>query len=113
MPPPKIGHFYFAEFRTFLLWVDTRYEKFQKFLQWNDDYLPILQVCNVAERGSLNCGHCSKCLRTMAMLDITGFSGKAKTFSFPPDKVDLLLMGIDTLDLRKQFLVTSCRGATC
>ena len=81
----------------------TRYQKFQEILRWNDDFLSILQACNEEEREKSNCNHCTKCLFTMAMIDIMGSAGKAKTFSFPPDKVDLILMGIRSVDLREQF----------
>ena len=48
-----------------------------------------LRVCWTA-RGALNCGTCSKCLRTMLMLELRGVLGKCATL---PGRLDLARVG--------------------
>jgi hypothetical protein len=61
-----------------------RWEKVRRIVE-DDEALAILRVCWRSET-DLNCGRCSKCLRTMALLDLWGALGRAPTF---PGKLSL------------------------
>ncbi|MEM7415339.1 MAG: hypothetical protein AAF389_07570 [Gemmatimonadota bacterium] len=62
----------------------TRWQKVRRIAE-DEDALSILRVC-WRSGTDLNCGRCSKCLRTMALLDLWGALERAPTF---PDYVSL------------------------
>jgi hypothetical protein len=56
----------------------------------HDEALTVLQVCSRNGHGQGNCGHCSKCLRTMILLDLLGAKGRAATFDWSTYSTALL-----------------------
>jgi hypothetical protein len=73
----------------------TRFQKTKSIASW-DVALKNLRVCNAAESyrdGTLNCGKCEKCLRTMLSLTALGTLEKATAFptcQITADKIDEL-----------------------
>lgn len=62
----------------------TRWQKVERIAA-DDAALSLLRVC-WRSQSDRNCGHCSKCLRTMALLELFGALQRAPTF---PDRLPL------------------------
>jgi len=57
-----------------------RIDKVRWLFEHAPDALRRVRVCFLTEHGELNCGHCSKCLRTMLELRIVGASALIQSF---------------------------------
>jgi len=63
--------------------IGTEYSRFDKTVHYiakSDLALSFLHICAENTKGTYNCGHCAKCLRTMIQLSAANALQKSKTF---------------------------------
>ena len=82
----------------------TRFDKFQAVADW-DEFLAIIRVCFHDPKGPLNCGHCLKCNRAMAALELMGKLDNWKTMPGPKGRQQIRMarahFPAQYLDIRK------------
>lgn len=85
-----------------------RIDKLKYILEYDDDILNYLRVCNNTYDGkNINCSKCVKCKRTILFLYILGYYDKIKTFEKPKDVTDYIDFYISNMSEEKNMTESS------